>query len=74
MYSGFYPYGEEKRTATANDRVKFGTYGRDGNTGLDYAENRYYSTVRWGGFCGPTPTAAAPMLVFRRAGIAMGMC
>jgi RHS repeat-associated protein len=40
----FYPYGEEL-TSTANDREKFGTYIRDGYTGLDYAQNRYYAST-----------------------------
>src|SRR6185312_774653 len=52
--SDFYPYGEEKGTATANDRVKFGTYRRDANTGLDYAEQRYYSSAM-GRFLRPDP-------------------
>jgi RHS repeat-associated protein len=39
----FYPYGEEPST-TAQDRDKFATYYRDGTTGLDYAQNRYYSS------------------------------
>ncbi|MEO7652313.1 MAG: RHS repeat-associated core domain-containing protein, partial [Bryobacteraceae bacterium] len=38
-----FPYGEE-RTVTTNDKDKFGTYYRDGTTGLDYADQRYYST------------------------------
>ena len=54
VYSGFYPYGEEKGAATANDRVKFGTYRRDGDTGLDYAEQRYYSSAM-GRFLRPDP-------------------
>jgi RHS repeat-associated protein len=40
----FYPYGEEPFT-TAQDRDKFATYYRDGTTGLDYAQNRYYSSI-----------------------------
>jgi hypothetical protein len=32
----YFPYGEEKPGATAQDRYKFGTYYRD-TTGLDYA-------------------------------------
>jgi RHS repeat-associated protein len=40
----FYPYGEEIGSATANDRTKFATYNRDGFTGLDYADQRYYSS------------------------------
>src|SRR5579864_5555547 len=35
----YFPYGEE-RTPTADYRVKFGTYFRDGN--WDYADQRYY--------------------------------
>jgi RHS repeat-associated protein len=38
----FRPYGDEI-SATANDRVKFGTYTRDGFTGLDYADQRFYA-------------------------------
>lgn len=40
----YYPYGEEY-TTTAQDRDKFGTYYRDGSTGLDYARNRYYASA-----------------------------
>ena len=39
----FLPYGEET-SSTANDRMKFGTYNRDGFTGLDYADQRYYAS------------------------------
>ncbi|WP_394766593.1 RHS repeat-associated core domain-containing protein [uncultured Paludibaculum sp.] len=39
----YYPYGEQ-RTGNANaDREKFATYSRDAVSGLDYAQNRYYS-------------------------------
>jgi RHS repeat-associated protein len=38
-----YPWGEEV-TATANDKIKFATYLRDGESGVDYAMNRYYSS------------------------------
>ena len=50
----FYPYGEEIGTATANDHVKFGTYNRDGYTGLDYADQRYYASA-YGRFDSPDP-------------------
>ncbi len=40
----FYPYGEDKGTAGANDSWKFATYWRDSATSLDYAMNRYYSS------------------------------
>ncbi len=48
-----YPYGVEY-TVTANDREKYATYTRDSVTGLDYAMNRYYSSV-WGRFTSPDP-------------------
>jgi RHS repeat-associated protein len=38
----FWPYGEEKASATTNNRDKFGTYYRDSSSGLDYADQRYY--------------------------------
>ncbi len=40
----FYPYGEEI-TSTANDHEKFATYTRDGYTGFDYADQRYYASA-----------------------------
>ena len=39
----YYPYGQERPSATANGTEKFGTYFRDADTGLDYAVNRYES-------------------------------
>jgi hypothetical protein len=43
----YYPYGQERATppnpTSPNDREKFGTYFRD-NTGLDYADQRYYDS------------------------------
>ena len=39
----FFPYGEDRGTPIANDQVKYATYTRDSATGLDYAEQRYYS-------------------------------
>lgn len=41
---GYYPYGEERQVAAQN-KYKFGTYYRD-PTGLDYADQRYYSSVQ----------------------------
>jgi RHS repeat-associated protein len=41
----YFPYGDEKGTVTAQVRVKFATYWRDGESGLDYAVNRYYSSA-----------------------------
>jgi RHS repeat-associated protein len=42
----YLPYGEDKPGATnpANDNEKFATYTRDGGTGLDYANQRWYVT------------------------------
>ncbi|MCW5980888.1 MAG: hypothetical protein KIT09_22595 [Bryobacteraceae bacterium] len=42
--ASYFPYGEE-RTATAGEKDKFATYFRDGMTGLDYAQQRYYSST-----------------------------
>ncbi len=39
--SAHHPYGED-RTAAANDQFKFATYWRDGQSGLDYAQQRHY--------------------------------
>lgn len=38
----YWPYGEEKPTTTGQEKEKFATYYRDA-TGLDYADQRYYS-------------------------------
>jgi len=40
----FYPYGDQIR-GTSNDHEKFATYQRDGFTGLDYADQRYYASA-----------------------------
>jgi RHS repeat-associated protein len=37
----YYPYGQERPSATGNGVEKFATYFRDAETGLDYAVNRY---------------------------------
>jgi RHS repeat-associated protein len=54
----YYPYGQEMGSVTANDTAKFGTYTRDGATGLDYAMNRYYQST-WGRFTSPDPYRAS---------------
>jgi RHS repeat-associated protein len=41
--TSFLPYGEEL-SATGNDVIKFATYTRDGSTGLDYADQRFYTS------------------------------
>jgi hypothetical protein len=40
----YFPYGEERPSATAGNAEKFATYFRDDGTGLDYAMNRYYDS------------------------------
>jgi RHS repeat-associated protein len=42
----YYPYGEERNAPQlTNDQVKFATYTRDNATGLDYADQRYYTSA-----------------------------
>jgi RHS repeat-associated protein len=38
----YYPWGQEKPSATTNGTEKFTGYFRDSETGLDYAQNRYH--------------------------------
>ncbi len=49
----YYPYGEEENNPQPGGTIKFATYLRDGQ-GLDYAMNRYYSSVL-GRFHTPDP-------------------
>ena len=49
-----FPYGEEKPSPTASDKVKFATYYRDATTNLDYADQRYYMS-QYGRFLTPDP-------------------
>ena len=39
----FYPWGQEKPSATTNGTEKFTGYFRDAETGLDYADQRYHN-------------------------------
>jgi RHS repeat-associated protein len=39
----FYPYGQEKPSATTNGTEKFTGYFRDSETGLDYADQRFHN-------------------------------
>ncbi len=57
LRSSYYPYGEERQT-TEQDRDKFATYHRDSTTGLDYANQRYYSSLT-GRFLTPDPYQAS---------------
>jgi RHS repeat-associated protein len=54
----FYPYGEQKSGPTATEQYAFATYWRDGESGLDYAMGRYYSSTD-GRFLSPDPYGAS---------------
>jgi RHS repeat-associated protein len=43
--SSYYPFGEDKSTNPAIDAWKFGTYWRESASGLDYADQRFYSST-----------------------------
>ncbi len=52
----YYPYGQEEGSGNpANGQEKFATYTRDAETGLDYADQRYYAGGT-GNFTTPDPT------------------
>ena len=51
---GYYPWGEPKGTVNPQDTWNFATYWADSFTGLDYANNRYYSNA-YGRFMTPDP-------------------
>jgi RHS repeat-associated protein len=38
----YFPYGQERPSATTDGKEKFATYFRDSETGLDYANHRYH--------------------------------
>ena len=55
----YFPYGEEITIpATLNDTVKFATYTRDSVSAIDYAHQRYYSSVG-AKFLSPDPWSGA---------------
>ena len=54
----FYPWGQEKPSATTNGTEKFTGYFRDAETGLDYAVNRYHDPGT-GRFMTPDPYMAS---------------
>ena len=51
----YFPYGQERPSASADGKEKFATYFRDSETGLDYANNRYHQ-VGMGRFMTPDST------------------
>jgi RHS repeat-associated protein len=54
----YYPWGQEKPSATTNGTEKFTGYFRDAETGLDYALNRYHQPGM-GRFLTPDPYRAS---------------
>lgn len=54
----FYPYGQERPSATTNGTEKFTGYFRDAESGNDYAVNRY-ATPGYGRFLTPDPYRAS---------------
>ena len=54
----FYPWGQEKPSATTNGTEKFTGYFRDSETGLDYADNRYHNPGT-GRFMTPDPSMSS---------------
>ena len=53
----YYPYGQEKPSATTNGTEKFTGYMRDSETGLDYADQRFHNPGT-GRFLTPDPYRA----------------
>jgi RHS repeat-associated protein len=54
----YYPYGQEKPSATTNGTEKFTGYFRDAETGLDYADQRFHNPGT-GRFLTPDPYTAS---------------
>jgi len=50
----YFPYGQERPSATQDGKEKFATYFRDSETGLDYADQRYHQPGM-GRFMSPDP-------------------
>jgi RHS repeat-associated protein len=53
--TSYFPWGETKGTYNPQDSFNFATYWQDSATGLDYANNRYYSNA-YGRFMTPDPS------------------
>ena len=54
----YFPFGQERPSATTNGKEKFATYFRDSETGLDYADQRYHQ-VGMGRFMTPDSAQSA---------------
>jgi RHS repeat-associated protein len=57
-HQSYFPWGEPKGTSNPQDTWNFATYWTDSATGLDYANNRYYSNA-YGRFMTPDPYKAS---------------
>jgi RHS repeat-associated protein len=55
----YYPWGEAKSGTNPQDTWSYATYWRDSATGLDYANNRYYSNA-YGRFMTPDKASGRP--------------
>ena len=66
----YFPYGQERPSATTDGKEKFATYFRDSETGLDYADQRYHQPGM-GRFMTPDPYASRAIRMIRAVGIAM---
>ncbi len=54
----YFPYGQERPSATQDGKEKFATYFRDSETGLDYAPDRYHQPGM-GRFMTPDPSSGS---------------
>jgi RHS repeat-associated protein len=55
----YYPWGENKGSTNPQDTWSYATYWADSISGLDYANNRYYSNA-YGRFMTPDPSQGSP--------------
>ena len=54
----YFPWGEDKGGTSPQDTWNYATYWRDSVSGLDYANNRYYSNA-YGRFITPDPSSSS---------------
>jgi RHS repeat-associated protein len=54
IYNSYLPFGEEREITSNKFKKKYSTYVRDDFSGLDYAQQRYYSS-KLGRFISPDP-------------------
>jgi len=58
IHQSYFPWGEPKGTSNPQDTWNFATYWADSATGMDYANNRYYSNA-YGRMMTPDPSSSA---------------